>query len=227
MAFAITTSSVTAMADPEAVGNIPTDQQKSELAPPYEAWRGHHHAPPRASAPRDLPAPLVRPREQARRPFEAGAALLAFLPSCGAGRIDDRGCDTSSPAPGIEVTLLYRPTPLFAVGGEGVGSRGARFIGAVGRLYFAEAGAWDPHLALGLGVGELSRDRAEQDLTRGLGARVAFGIDYRLASHWRVGPHAAYAHWLVWSERGLSAYGKVVGFATLGVRITGSFGDVL
>ncbi|MES1186045.1 MAG: hypothetical protein ABUL60_19690 [Myxococcales bacterium] len=223
-----------------------------ELPPPYEAWQGTGPRPPTAPPAGDLPPPLARPRELPRRPWELGASLAAFLPSCGSGSIDDRGCLTVSPGSGLDATLLYRVGPFFAFGLEGAASgfsrRGqgalsgaggaARFFGVVGRVYFAEQGLWDPYLALTLGAGtlELAGTESARVSVSGLGGRVAGGLDFLLGSHFRVGPSASFAHWLAWRESNCStgvcrdqaaAYGRLLGFATLGVRLTGSFGEVL
>lgn len=158
-----------------------------------------------------------------------------------------------SPGSGVDMALLYRVGPFFAVGAEGAVSgfaaRGdgglsgaggsARFLGVVGRVYFADEGAWDPYLALTLGAGALQLGASADDArvsTSGLGGRVAGGVDYVLGTHFRLGPTASFAHWVAWSEQSCNgnvcrdqraAYGRLLGFATLGFRLTGSFGDVL
>jgi hypothetical protein len=199
-----------------------------------------------------LPPPLTRPRQQPRRPLELSAALAAFLPSCGSGSIDDRGCSTVGAGSGVDLALLYRVGPFFAFGAEAAlsgfahtgqgalsrGGGGARFFGVVGRVYFADEGAWDPYVALTLGAGklDLTEPNDRREATTGMGARVAGGIDYALGSHFRVGPAASFTHWVAWSEDSCSGaicrderavYGRLLGFATLGVRLTASFGDVL
>jgi hypothetical protein len=267
-AFVIASSFSTARADPRAASNIPTAEPKSdaaelpvsatelpvsatELPLPYESWRGSGHSPPAPAPERDAPAPLARARELPRRSFELSAAFMALLPSCGAGSVDDRGCLTVRAGGGIDVAFLYRATPFFAVGLEGVasgfggadtgalgdGGGRARFGGIVGRLYFADAGAWDPYAALTLGAGTLTlpgNDESQASVeTSGMGGRVAGGIDYLLGSRFRVGPTASFAHWIAWSEQQCAGkvcrdqrprYGRLLGFATLGVRLTGSFG---
>ncbi len=152
------------------------------------------------------------------------------------------------------MALLYRVNPFFALGGEalfsGFGGRGqgvvsrasgdARFFGVSGRVYFADDGAWDPYVALTLGTGNLTlkgSDSSETEAsTNGFGARVAGGVDYLLGGRVRVGPSASFAHWIAWSESycGQSVcrdarplYGRLLGFATLGLRVTASWGDVL
>src|SRR5688572_5097468 len=105
--FVITCTGSTAWADQPAAPNIPTPAQKSELPVPYAAWQGTGHAPPPLVEP-DSPLPLARPLERPRRPFEAAAALAAFLPSCAAGSVDNRGCVTIAPGAGLHATLLYR-----------------------------------------------------------------------------------------------------------------------
>jgi hypothetical protein len=214
--------------------------------------------PPSAASARELPPPLARPREQARRPIELGVALAAFLPSCGSGSIDDHACLTLSAGSGVDAALLYRATPFFAFGAEGafsgfgnghgaLSSAGgsARFFGVVGRVYFADSGSWDPYLALTLGVGVLNLrvpgavESGTQDAkvaTTGLGARVAGGIDYSLGAHLRLGPSASFSRWVAYGDASCEGgvcreqgalYGHVLGFATLGLRLTGSFGDTL
>ena len=255
LALALITASSTAQADPEAPSNIPESEQKfaSELPLPYEAWPGSGPQPPSASASTELPPPLARAHALPRRPFELTASLAAFLPSCGSGSIDDRGCLSVTAGSGVDFALLYRVGPFFAVGGEGAVSGfatrgegalsrtggGARFFGVAGRVYFADAGAWDPYVALTLGAGTLQLRGQNADArvsTTGLGGRVAGGIDYVMGSHFRIGPTASFAHWVAWTEQQCSAslcrsqpasYGQLLGFATVGFRLTGSFGDVL
>jgi hypothetical protein len=147
--------------------------------------------------------------------------------------------------------MLYRANPYFALGGEvalsGFGGHGhgpfsrtggdARFLGVLGRLYFADDGAWDPYLALTLGAGKLTLKGDETSgSTTGFGARVAGGVDYLFGSHFRIGPAASFAHWLSWSEERCGPafcsnerplYGRLLGFATLGLRFTASLGEVL
>jgi hypothetical protein len=258
------------MADPQPSPNIPAPDQKfvaatpeadrvtenaqtAELALPYEEWRGSGLTPPKLAAARDTPPPLARPQQHARRPFEVSAALATFLPSCGSGSIDDRNCLTLGAGLGVEVALLYRVSPFFAVGAEGAASGfgdgahgvlskaggGGRFFGVVGRVYFADEGAWDPYVALTLGAGRLDLrgvSAEARESTSGFGGRVAGGVDYVFGSHLRVGPTASFTHWIAWSEAGCAgdictsepaSYGRLLGFATLGIRVTGSLGDVL
>lgn len=260
-ALMIASSFSTARADERAAPNIPEPEQKSDVAQvtasaaelplPYESWGGTGHSPPAPALARDTPPPLARARELPRRPFELSAALVALLPSCSAGSVDDRGCLTVHASGGVDAAFLYRVSPFFAVGLEGVVSglagadagalsaRGgsARFGGVVGRLYFADSGPWDPYAAFTLGAGTLTLpgndELSSRVATTGLGGRVAGGIDYLLGSHLRVGPTASFAHWIAWSQQQCSGsvcrdqsprYGRLLGFATLGVRLTGSLG---
>jgi hypothetical protein len=253
----IASSFSTAKADPpssQIIPGSPPPASIDELALPYDAWQGPELPPPASLPPHDLPLPLARPPELARRPLELGLALATFLPSCQAGSIDDSGCQSAGPGAGLDAALLYRVSPFFGVGAEAVGSGfgghghgalshaggSAAFVGIVGRVYFADAGAWDPYLALTLGGGWLSARGVQpgetREATNGLGARVALGIDFLLGSRLRFGPAVSFAHWLVWSEQRCdgsicssesSSYGRLLGFATLGVRVTASFGDAL
>lgn len=227
--------------------------KESELPLPYESWSGTGLRPPPSRTDR-LPPPLARARQLPRRPLELTTALGVFLPNCGSGSIDDRACTTVSPGTGLDLAVLYRVTPYFAFGAEaalsgfrttggGLASSdggGARFFGVAGRVYFAEDGVWDPYVALTLGGGSVSlRDGGElgeKAWTSGFGGRVAGGIDYVLGSHLRIGPSASFARWVAWQEERCAgticrdepaAYGRVLGFATLGFRVTASFGDVL
>lgn len=237
--------------DPERKSDAGLAASASELPLPYESWRGTGHPPPPAAVAHDTPLPFARSPELSRRPFELSASLTALLPSCGTGGIDDRGCVTVRAGAALDAALAYRVSPFFAVGLEALasgvggddagalGGRGgsARFGGIVGRLYFADSGVWDPYVALTLAVGTLTLPgRAETKprvATSGLGGRIAGGIDYLLGSHFRVGPAASFAHCVAWTERQCtdgvcrdqtSAHGRLLGFATLGVRLTGSFG---
>lgn len=250
-AFVLASSLSTARADPLPLPNIPGADEKSDgaatgtLPLPYESWPAAGQLPPAPASEPDAPPPLARARELPRRPFELTATLTALLPSCGSGSIDDRGCLTVHTGGGVDLALAYRVNPFFAVGLEGVvsgfaggQSSSTRFGGVVGRLYFAESGAWDPYLALTLGAGKLSLtgDDDARGATSGLGGRVAGGIDYLFGSHVRVGPTASFAHWIAWSEQQCAgnvcrdqrlSYGRLLGFATLGLRVTASFGDNL
>lgn len=226
----------------------------SELPLPYESWQGAAFGPPKPASATDLPRPLPRAPQSPRRPLELTAALATFLPSCGSGSVDDRACLTVAPGSGLDAALLYRASPYFAVGAEaalsGFRQRGrgplssaggaARFLGVTGRVYFADEGAWDPYVTLTLGVGTLTLQGSEAAegtvSTTGFGARVGGGVDYVLGSRVRLGPSVSFSRWLAWSEQQCDAsicapapaiYGRVLGFATLGLRVTASFGDVL
>lgn len=248
----ILSSVSTAQADPRDGGNIPardaeagesTSATPSELPLPYESWRGTGALPPTPARQRETPLPLARARELPRRTVELSAALTALLPSCAAGSIDDRGCVTAHPGAGVDLAALYRVSPFFGLGLEAVlggfsgGSARTRFVGVTGRLYFADSGSWDPYLALTLGAGKLTLpNRGGDGATSGLGVRVAGGLDYLVGSRLRVGPSLSFARWLAWSEErcesgtcrdGAASYGRLLGFATLGVRVSGSFGEVL
>jgi hypothetical protein len=238
LSLVIAASSATAWADPGASANIPNRASNSgpnpekdrafapaELPLPYEPWQGRGFRPPRVLPATELPPPLARPRQLARRPFELSAALSAFLPNCGSGSIDDRACLTLAPGSGVDGALLYRVGPYFAVGAEGAwsgfGARGhgalssagggGRFFGVAGRVYFADDGVWDPYVALTLGGGSLKLDGAAAGATgeagpasiatSGFGGRVAGGVDYVFGSHFRLGPSVSFARWVTWGER--------------------------
>lgn len=256
----------TALADPLPAPNIPSGSHEDVESPaigedlppplprPYDAWRGVGYRPaPPVSAP-EAPLPLPRPPELGRRPFEMSASAAAFLPSCAAGSIDDRGCSTVGPGAGLDVALLYRVGPFFAAGIDGAfsgfGGRGqaalagaggsARFVGVVGRVYFADSGSWDPYVSLTLGYGALTLARMtgerRRDVAGGFGARVGGGVDFLPSSRLRLGPTLGFTHFVVWREQGCAAdicsdqplaYGRLLGFATLGLRLTASFGEAL
>ena len=251
-ALGLTLTSSTARADQPDVPIIPNESEKSDPAPlpsPYEAWQGSRHAPPGARRDGHLPVPFPRPRELPRRPLEATLGGAAFLPSCSAGSFDDRGCVTLGPGGGAEGALLYRVGPFFAAGAEGAWSgfagrgRGALsgagggggFVGIAGRVYFADSGLWDPYVSLALGYSALRLNEGGA-ATSGFGARVGGGIDFLVGSRVRLGPGLSFAHFIAWSEercRGAvcrderASYGRLLGFATLGLRLTASFGDAL
>jgi hypothetical protein len=243
-ALVTATEARAATVDPQASPNIP--EVPEILVLPY-APASSPGAPRPVVDSADLPPPLARAPEYWRRPFELGLGLGIFLPSCGCGSIDARDCQTTAPGSGLDVALLYRVTPHFAAGAEGIVSRyrapdsgplsggggRTRFLGAALRLYFAEDGAWDPYLALTLGVGTLALGSSlQQSSTTGFGGRVEAGIDYALSRRFRLGPAGSLARW--WSPSSSACgdgfcdpYGKPLGFATLGLRLTASFGDPL
>jgi hypothetical protein len=278
VALAIVSTNSSARADSALASNIPSSGAKSdgqpvepesatssappspalsaspgELPLPYEPWQGTSFGPPRARAVPDRPLPFARSPELRRRPYEVTLAPGLFLPGCGDGSIDARGCSTTGLGSGIEAAALYRAVPFFAVGGEalfagfgGMGhgalssvGGGVRFFGVVGRAYFADTGPWDPYasLSIGYGVLELGGDgESPRGSTSGWGGRVAGGIDYVFSSHWRFGPTLGFAHLLAWSEEQCQGdvcteqalpYGRLVGFTTFGVRLSGSFGAAL
>jgi hypothetical protein len=225
--------------------------QADELPLPYAPWLGKGPEPPADAPAFQSHPPLARAKEWRRRSIELTGALALFLPNCQAGSIDGRGCITVAPSSGAELSLLYRPGPYFAAGVEALASGfaarsaevrssaggHARFFGVVGRVYFAENGRWDPYVGLTLGGGSLTLQTGDDAAaTSGFGARVSAGLDVVLGSNLRLGPTAAFTHWLTSEEetcvRGVcqrerAAYGRLVGFATLGFRLTGAFGDVL
>jgi hypothetical protein len=157
----------------------------------------------------------------------------------------------------LEAALLYRVGPFFAAGAEGALSGfsrsgrgpfssaggGGGFVGVSGRVYFAESGRWDPHVALALGYGALHlaqsgvvASEAVRGGASGFGARVSGGVDFLLGSHVRLGPALSFAHVIAWSEERCSgaicrderlSYGRLLGFATLGLRATVSLGEAL
>lgn len=231
----------------------PAGGASTELPLPYQPWQGASFGPPPRVPARDAPLPFARSPELRRRPYELTLAPAFFLPSCGDGSLDGQGCTSVALGSGVEAAVLYRIVPFFAVGGEGVWSGfggaghgalsaaggGARFFGVVGRAYFADAGRWDPYASLSIGHGRLElgsgRDGASS-ATSGWGGRVTGGVDYWLGSHFRFGPTLGFAQLLVWSElecRGGTCrerplpHGRLLGFATLGLRLSGSFGAVL
>lgn len=237
----LTTGAKAATEDPQASPNIP--EAPATLPLPYEPTS--NPGSPRVPVDDvDLPPPLARAPEHPRRPFEVGLGLGIFLPSCGSGGIDDRGCRSVAPGSGLDLALLYRITPHFAAGGEAIvsqyrapeqgllsgGGGRTRFLGVAGRLYFAEQGPWDPYLALTLGVGTLALGAAEQSGATGFGGRIQAGLDYTLSRRLRLGPAGSLARW--WSSGSCASsfcdpYARPLGFATLGLRLTASFGDPL
>lgn len=278
VALAIASTNSSARADSALATNIPAPGAKSDEPPveppnptpsaapsgalnavsgelplPYEPWQGSSFGPPKPTAVPDRPLPFARSPELRRRPYEVTLAPALFLPGCGDGSIDGRGCSTTGLGSGLEAAALYRVVPFFAVGGEalfagfgGVGhgalstvGGGVRFFGVVGRAYFADTGPWDPYasLSVGYGVLELGGDgESPRGSTSGWGGRIAGGVDYVFSSHWRFGPTLGFAHLLAWSEQQCHGdvceerplpYGRLVGFTTLGVRLSGSFGAAL
>ncbi|HEY6077268.1 MAG TPA: hypothetical protein VIW29_00600 [Polyangiaceae bacterium] len=268
-ALVIASSSSTAGADSGLHFNIPAAAPKSdaaaepapgaaendaaELPLPYRPWQGTSFGSPPAEPARDKPLPFARSPELRRRPYELTLAPALFLPTCGDGSIDGRGCASVALGSGVEAAVLYRAVPFFAIGGEGLwsGLGGAgggalsaaggsvRFFGVVGRAYFADTGRWDPYASLSIGHGRLelgTGSAGASGATSGWGGRVTGGLDYLVGSHFRFGPTVSLAQLLVWSELECSSgvcrerqlpYGRLLGFATLGLRLSASLGTVL
>lgn len=229
-----------------------TGSAHGELPLPYDPWQGESFAAPLPPARRERPLPLARALELRRRPWELSVAPALFLPSCGDGSLDGRGCTSVSVGAGMEAALLYRVIPFFGFGAEAVLSGfggqghgalssaggGAQFGALVARAYFAEQDRWDPYASLSVGYGslELRAPDGSRGSTSGWGGRVAGGLDYLAGSHFRFGPTLGFAQFIVWSERDCSGdvcrerplpYGRLLGFATFGLRVSASWGKVL
>jgi hypothetical protein len=124
-----------------------------------------HVPPPRREV--DLgPAPHLRAPEHARKPVAVVTELALSLPTCEGGGAMGR-CTALDPAVGGGLAALYRQNPYFAFGAgvayarsSGSHVRGALDgeilrLGAEGRVYLYEFGAFDPYLELELGYGSL------------------------------------------------------------------------
>jgi hypothetical protein len=212
-----------------------------------------HVPPPRLEA--NLgPAPFSRAPEHARRPVEVVPELTLSLPTCQSGANRAR-CAALDPALGGGFAALYRQNPYFAFGAGVAYSRattrahaegaldGEMFgIGAHGRVYLYETGAFDPYLELELGYGSLRTTLVTvggaryEDAAFGPKARVGGGADFVVLPWLSLGGAAGFEHLLFErgercaAERcvaGSAPSGAMLGALVFGLRIKLTAGDPL
>jgi hypothetical protein len=199
------------------------------------------------------PPPLPRAPEHARRPVELASELALSLPTCQSGAEAER-CAALAPALGAGLAALYRQNPYFAFGAGVSFSRassayaggvldGETFaVGAVGRVYLYEEGAFDPYLELELGYGSLrttlvgAGGARYEDAAFGPTARVGGGLDFVVMPSLELGAALGFSHLLL--ERGeecargrctagSAPSGAMVGALVLGLRATVLLGKPL
>ena len=154
------------------------------------------------------PAPELPAAEYARRPFELVPELLLGFPSCSEGSVDNQRCDGIGAGAGLGATLLWRPSPYFAFGGNldvtgfsfhpggsqlRNSSASGYFAGLLGRVYFFDHGLVEPYLELGLGTAGSSTTASESGVaydesSTGLAVRAGGAIEFYLGRHVRLGP---------------------------------------
>jgi hypothetical protein len=115
-------------------------------------------------------------------------------------------------------------------------------VGAFGRVYFYEEGAFDPYLELELGYGSLSTTFTNtsgahtEDSAFGPMARVGGGLDFVVLKNLELGGAVGFTHLLLergkrcTSEgcaRGSAPGGAMMGALTVGLRATVAFGAPL
>jgi len=163
------------------------------------------------------PPPLPRAPEHARKPFELVGELGSSLPACRSGPDAER-CSALAPAFGAGFSLLYRSVPYFAFGGtlsyarsrsvaaDGTLAGELLGVGASGRVYLHEEGAFDPYVELELGYGSLRTTFVENagvrsdDRAFGPLARVGGGLDFVVLPALELGAALGFTHLLL--ERG-------------------------
>jgi hypothetical protein len=180
--------------------------------------------------------------------------LTLSLPTCQSGAAAEP-CRALVPAFGAGLVALYRPYPYFSFGAGFSFSRasathhddglldGELFsVGAFGRVYFYEEGAFDPYLELELGYGSLtttftspSGARAE-DSAFGPVARVGGGLDFAVLTNLELGGAIGFTHLLLergehcevaGCARGGAPAGAMLGALAFGLRATVVFGAPL
>jgi hypothetical protein len=208
------------------------------------AWAGHAPPPPivlRPAPPPDLSAP-----EPLRPPFELAPELRLGLPSCSTGSTTSQRCSGLGAGPGAGLTLLWRPTPYFAVGGtfdleafqapraRGENARG-HFVGLLGRVYFFEQASLEPSLELGFGEGSFGTRESESGLessevATGVAVRVGGALEYYLGRRVRLGPALTWTRFAAEQLRRCAgsacsdlepgAYGHGTGFLSVALRLS-------
>ena len=121
-------------------------------------------------------------------------------------------CTLLGPAVGATLAALHRPNPFFAFGvGVSYSRAGADqedglveselyAVGARGRVYFHEEGAFDPYLELELGYGSLRTTFVEVSGARrvdsvfGPSARVGGGLDFSVLPSLRLGGSVGFTY---------------------------------
>ena len=205
------------------------------------------HAPPPPIVLDAAPSPELPPAEYPRRPFEFTPELAIGLPSCADGSLNNEVCGGISAGLAGGGSVLWRPTPYFAVGGafnalrfgfhpsQGSALTGTRasgeFVGVLGRVYFFERGAFDPYLELGLGsAGVTAHSREAEESTSGVAARSGGGLEFYLSRHVRLGPAF---DWTTFNVKHVqrcasgrcvdldeSSYGHGTGFSSFALRLS-------
>lgn len=204
-----------------------------------------HVPPPRAELDPG-PPPLERAPERARRPVALVSELRLSIPTCQSGPAAEP-CRALVPAVGAGLVALYRPYPYFSFGagfsysranatahGDGLLDGELFSIGAVGRVYVYEEGAFDPYLELELGYGSLTTTfttegaRYEESAFGPL-ARVGGGLDFVVLANLELGGAVGFTHLLLergercaaeYCARGSAPGGAMVGAFTAGLRAT-------
>lgn len=216
------------------------------------------HAPPPAIVLRRPPPPELAPLEYARHPLEIASEVMLGFPSCSDSAATR--CDGLGAGPGLGLSALWRVSPHFAFGGTVSAlsfrfdpSRRAEleraresglFYGLLGRVYFADHGAVEPYLELGLGGGSGQSRAREADAATysetagGAALRVGGAVELYLGRHVRFGPALDWTRWrtdrvLRCDESGAcvdldsSKTGHTLGFTTLSARLTIAIGPEL
>ena len=202
--------------------------------------------PPPRSEIDEGPPPFERPPERARRPVALVSEFLLALPTCQSGAAAEP-CRALVPAIGAGFTALYRPYPYFSFGAGFSYARatatppaglldGELFsVGAWGRVYFYEEGAFDPYLELELGYGSHTTALSApggartEDSAFGPMTRVGGGLDFAVLTHLELGAAVGFTHLLVergehcgmeGCARGSAPNGAILGALALGLRAT-------
>lgn len=179
---------------------------------PYAPYQGEGIPDPGPTSSAVTPAPLAEEPEFARRSVELVVDLGLGLAHCAEGDGSDARCSGVGGGLSLGLTALWRVTPMFAWGGtfEVAGFRnepedpqytnaraGAVFIGLAGRVYFADEGAFEPFVELGLGGGALGTRQDEpttngragyEETGAGPALRAGIGFDFHLTRTLRLGP---------------------------------------
>jgi hypothetical protein len=216
------------------------------------------HAPPPAIVLRKPPPPELAPPEYARRPLELASEVMLGFPSCSDSAATR--CDGLGAGAGLGFSALWRVSPYFAFGGT-VSALSFRFApsahsqleqaresglfyGLLGRLYFADHGAVEPYLELGLGDGSGRSNAREADAVTyaesagGAALRVGGAVEFYLGRHARFGPALDWTRWRTdrvvrcgeggaCAELDASKSGHALGFTTLSARLTIAIGPGL
>jgi hypothetical protein len=165
-------------------------------------------APPPLPAPR-APAPARDADEFPRRSWELFPEAGFGSPFCHGASFGAGRCGDSGNGPVFGGSALLRVSPYVAFGATAAfadfhldetpapAHSGASFMGLTVRGYFADRGAIDPHVEMGIGRGASTMGYSDGDVevrsdAAGPSAMGGAGVDFWILPYFKLGPAVSY-----------------------------------